>query len=200
MKRHADHYICTCIGYRNRAHEPVNARTCKHLRTLLGDAYEDARIAKAHQTSSDSSAPAISSEQGPEKPKRNDNSENGDDDGHPPSYRATPTASAERSSGMPNGTYKSETDYRDKASEDDYRPRSNRVAPAASTKEEGTPSKITSPRTDSRDKVEDVNKPVSTANESFEDPLREIKGIRPQVWLNSGEERKVQSESYGIIV
>lgn len=31
-------------AWRNQARAPVNARSCKHLRQLLGDAYEDARL------------------------------------------------------------------------------------------------------------------------------------------------------------
>ncbi|KAI5122801.1 hypothetical protein M0805_000144 [Coniferiporia weirii] len=44
LKRTWDHYYCTCPAWRNQARAPVNARTCKHLRSVLGDAYEDARI------------------------------------------------------------------------------------------------------------------------------------------------------------
>ncbi len=37
----------SCIptqAWRNQARVPVNARTCKHLRSILGDAYEEARL------------------------------------------------------------------------------------------------------------------------------------------------------------
>ncbi|PAV17191.1 DNA ligase mRNA capping enzyme [Pyrrhoderma noxium] len=44
IKRAWDHYYCTCPAWRNQARAPVNARSCKHLRQLLGDAYEDARL------------------------------------------------------------------------------------------------------------------------------------------------------------
>lgn len=34
-----------CVkAWRNQARNPVNARTCKHLREVLGDAYENARL------------------------------------------------------------------------------------------------------------------------------------------------------------
>ncbi|KZW03370.1 DNA ligase/mRNA capping enzyme [Exidia glandulosa HHB12029] len=42
VKRTADHYYCDCMAWRN-AGGPTNARSCKHLKELLGDAYEDAR-------------------------------------------------------------------------------------------------------------------------------------------------------------
>ncbi|KAK7050452.1 Dna ligase [Favolaschia claudopus] len=44
VKRTWDHYYCQCPAWRNQAGAPTNARTCKHLRQLLGDAYETARL------------------------------------------------------------------------------------------------------------------------------------------------------------
>ncbi|TDL17860.1 DNA ligase/mRNA capping enzyme [Rickenella mellea] len=44
VKRTWDHYYCTCPAWRNQSRNPVNARTCKHLRSILGDKYEDARL------------------------------------------------------------------------------------------------------------------------------------------------------------
>ncbi|EIM86354.1 DNA ligase/mRNA capping enzyme, partial [Stereum hirsutum FP-91666 SS1] len=44
VKRTMDHYYCTCPAWRNQSAHPVSARTCKHLRSLLGDAYEEARL------------------------------------------------------------------------------------------------------------------------------------------------------------
>lgn len=34
----------SCPAWRNQPRAPVNARTCKHLRQLFGDAYENARL------------------------------------------------------------------------------------------------------------------------------------------------------------
>ncbi|KII90494.1 hypothetical protein PLICRDRAFT_39053 [Plicaturopsis crispa FD-325 SS-3] len=45
VKRTFDHYYCSCPAWRNQSGAPVNARTCKHLRAVLGDEYEDARLA-----------------------------------------------------------------------------------------------------------------------------------------------------------
>ncbi|KZW00121.1 DNA ligase/mRNA capping enzyme, partial [Exidia glandulosa HHB12029] len=42
LKRTGDCYRCECWSWRT-AGGPNNARSCKHLRELLGDAYEDAR-------------------------------------------------------------------------------------------------------------------------------------------------------------
>ncbi|QRV78606.1 ATP-dependent DNA ligase [Ceratobasidium sp. AG-Ba] len=44
IKRTWDHYYCTCPAWRNQSRSPTNARTCKHLKALLGEAYEEARL------------------------------------------------------------------------------------------------------------------------------------------------------------
>lgn len=44
VKRTFDHFYCTCPAWRNQGGVPVNARTCKHLKSLLGDKYEAARL------------------------------------------------------------------------------------------------------------------------------------------------------------
>eukprot|EP01105_Mastigella_eilhardi_P019799 TRINITY_DN4674_c0_g1_i1.p1 TRINITY_DN4674_c0_g1~~TRINITY_DN4674_c0_g1_i1.p1 ORF type:complete len:654 (+),score=153.97 TRINITY_DN4674_c0_g1_i1:118-2079(+) len=43
IKRVADHYYCTCQAWKNQ-NAPVDARTCKHLREYLGDAFERWRL------------------------------------------------------------------------------------------------------------------------------------------------------------
>ena len=50
--RKEDSYTCTCPSWRN-AGLPEKERSCTHLRTLLGDEYEAARIraAKVHSPS-----------------------------------------------------------------------------------------------------------------------------------------------------
>ncbi|KIK57446.1 hypothetical protein GYMLUDRAFT_46330 [Collybiopsis luxurians FD-317 M1] len=44
VKRTSDHFYCTCPAWRNQSGVPVNARSCKHLLSLLGEAYEEARL------------------------------------------------------------------------------------------------------------------------------------------------------------
>ncbi|KXS17784.1 DNA ligase/mRNA capping enzyme [Gonapodya prolifera JEL478] len=61
VKRTWDHYYCTCPAWRNQSRAPVNGRTCKHLRELLGDRYEDARIKRVMGDTSGSSGPSASS-------------------------------------------------------------------------------------------------------------------------------------------
>ncbi|KAF3927018.1 hypothetical protein ABW21_db0202202 [Orbilia brochopaga] len=43
IKRTYDHFYCTCPGWRING-GPVNGRTCKHLKHLLGEAYERERV------------------------------------------------------------------------------------------------------------------------------------------------------------
>ncbi|GLB34971.1 putative DNA ligase [Lyophyllum shimeji] len=44
VKRTFDHFYCTCPAWRNQSGSPVNARTCKHLKSLFGEKYEEARL------------------------------------------------------------------------------------------------------------------------------------------------------------
>ncbi|KAL9713272.1 hypothetical protein Ac2012v2_004512 [Leucoagaricus gongylophorus] len=46
VKRNWDHYYCSCPAWKNQGGVPINARTCKHLKSLLGEAYESARLLK----------------------------------------------------------------------------------------------------------------------------------------------------------
>ncbi|KAJ3393649.1 hypothetical protein HDU84_001424 [Entophlyctis sp. JEL0112] len=97
IKRTQDHYYCTCQGWRMNK-RPVDARTCKHLKELLGDAYESARLlwkdphgastqapakrkvveTKKPSTSGDSSEDdhAAHSKKKPRKKRKGDNGEN----------------------------------------------------------------------------------------------------------------------------
>lgn len=43
LKRIGDTYSCSCPAWRNQS-QPINKRTCKHLRKLLGDDHESTRI------------------------------------------------------------------------------------------------------------------------------------------------------------
>ncbi|EWC47087.1 hypothetical protein DRE_03456 [Drechslerella stenobrocha 248] len=43
IKRTYDHFYCTCPGWRNNG-GPVNGRSCKHLKALLGESYERERV------------------------------------------------------------------------------------------------------------------------------------------------------------
>ncbi|EUC59263.1 ATP-dependent DNA ligase domain protein [Rhizoctonia solani AG-3 Rhs1AP] len=44
VKRTWDHYYCTCPAWRNQGGVPVNARSCKHIKSILGEEYEAARM------------------------------------------------------------------------------------------------------------------------------------------------------------
>lgn len=43
LKRVGDTYSCTCPAWRNQS-QPINLRTCKHLRKALGDKFESERL------------------------------------------------------------------------------------------------------------------------------------------------------------
>ncbi|KAJ3119220.1 DEAH (Asp-Glu-Ala-His) box polypeptide 34 [Nowakowskiella sp. JEL0407] len=44
IKRTFDHYYCTCIAWKMQSRNPINARSCKHLKETLGEDYELARL------------------------------------------------------------------------------------------------------------------------------------------------------------
>ncbi|KAJ7176641.1 DNA ligase [Mycena filopes] len=77
VKRTWDHYYCQCPAWRNQAGVPVNARTCKHLRDLLGDAYEAARLKWKNP---DGAPLRPVSKKGKSKPKSKSKRAKGDDD------------------------------------------------------------------------------------------------------------------------
>ncbi|CAE6527175.1 unnamed protein product [Rhizoctonia solani] len=56
VKRTWDHYYCTCPAWRNQGGVPVNARSCKHIKSLLGEEYEAARMKLRNPHGSDSSS------------------------------------------------------------------------------------------------------------------------------------------------
>ncbi|EAU82651.2 DNA ligase [Coprinopsis cinerea okayama7 len=59
VKRSFDHFHCSCPAWRNQKGAQVNARTCKHLQSLLGEEYEAARLQlKGGQKSSASKPPS----------------------------------------------------------------------------------------------------------------------------------------------
>ncbi|HEY6033662.1 MAG TPA: hypothetical protein VIV58_05360, partial [Kofleriaceae bacterium] len=46
LSRQGNVFMCTCPAWRNQG-APVDARTCKHLRKHLGDAFETSRVGAA---------------------------------------------------------------------------------------------------------------------------------------------------------
>ncbi|KAF9020124.1 DNA ligase/mRNA capping enzyme [Hymenopellis radicata] len=85
VKRTWDHYYCTCPAWRNQGGFPVNARTCKHLKELLGDAYEIARLKLKNPdgpapTSSKANKPASKGARTPSKRKRGQDDDDEDED------------------------------------------------------------------------------------------------------------------------
>ncbi|CEL62034.1 DNA ligase (ATP) [Rhizoctonia solani AG-1 IB] len=56
VKRTWDHYYCTCPAWRNQGGVPVNARSCKHIKSILGEEYEAARVKLKNPHGSDPSS------------------------------------------------------------------------------------------------------------------------------------------------
>ncbi|CAE6454620.1 unnamed protein product [Rhizoctonia solani] len=56
VKRTWDHYYCTCPAWRNQGGVPVNARSCKHIKSILGEEYEAARMKLKNPHGSDPSS------------------------------------------------------------------------------------------------------------------------------------------------
>ncbi|KAK7453457.1 hypothetical protein VKT23_011730 [Stygiomarasmius scandens] len=88
VKRTWDHYYCTCPAWRNQGGHPVNARTCKHLRSLLGDAYEDARLKFKNPHGPVPTTKSKPGSKGKGKRKKADDDDDDDGDGKPASKRA----------------------------------------------------------------------------------------------------------------
>jgi len=61
LKRLADHYSCSCPAWRFKKDAGILSRTCKHLKALLGEEYEDARVKAA------SGSPSTSPKSSPTK-------------------------------------------------------------------------------------------------------------------------------------
>ncbi|KAJ6504199.1 DNA ligase [Mycena vitilis] len=79
IKRTWDHYYCRCPAWCNQGGAPVNARTCKHLRDLLGEKYEAARL-KWKNPSGPALKPVSKKGKSKAKPKSKSKRAKGDDD------------------------------------------------------------------------------------------------------------------------
>lgn len=64
-------------AWRNQSRAPTNARSCKHIRALLGDAYEDARLKLKNPDGFD---PSTTSKPKSKKKKKASDDDNEDED------------------------------------------------------------------------------------------------------------------------
>ncbi|KAK0443958.1 DNA ligase/mRNA capping enzyme [Desarmillaria tabescens] len=98
VKRTWDHYYCTCPVWRNQGGVPVNARSCKHLKSLLGDKYEAARmkLRNPHRTQGTSKKKPESKTRTPAKRKRKDVDD--EKDAKPVKRSRNPVSSGSKSS------------------------------------------------------------------------------------------------------
>ena len=90
-------------AWRNQSRVPVNARSCKHLRSILGDAYENERVKVMNPdgTSSSGKKGKAQSTKSRSKRKRNDDDDDGEDNNGDkkrarPSKKPSPKANNEQ--------------------------------------------------------------------------------------------------------
>ncbi|KAH8824214.1 DNA ligase [Flagelloscypha sp. PMI_526] len=169
-KRALDHYYCTCPAWRNQKGVPTESRTCKHLKELLGDKYEAARLAlKSTGTndtgSSQKKAPVSKSKTPAKKRKKVDEEED------------------EEAAGDENEDEKPAKKTRKKAT--DTKPTSTRSARGK---------KKVEPEPEPEPKDEDVEE-EEAAEVDTNDELAVIGGIKPKVYLADGDEREVGSKT-----
>ncbi|KAF8951034.1 hypothetical protein BDZ97DRAFT_1862051 [Flammula alnicola] len=147
VKRTWDHYYCTCPAWRNQGGSPVNARTCKHLKALLGDKYEDARIklknpdgpppkggsrgkaapkGKAKAASKAvAKTPTKRKKRAAEEDDDDDEEEEGDEGGKPPPAkrgRKAPASSTSKGKGKQKQEDEDDAEEDDEGAEDDEEP------------------------------------------------------------------------------
>ncbi|KAJ2931053.1 hypothetical protein H1R20_g6035, partial [Candolleomyces eurysporus] len=191
VKRTFDHYFCSCPAWRNQSGMPVNARSCKHLKSFLGEAYELARIelknpggaaaaGGAKKPASKAKAPAAKKEKAPPKPKK---------------------APAKKKK-VEEEEEDEEEDEEDEEEEEEVKPkkaapkRAAAAAKAPAAKGKGR-AKVKKEEDEDEDEdamdVEDDVKPAGGAKADPNDELAEINGIKPKVVLVEGEEHEVKS-------
>jgi len=132
VKRTWDHYYCTCPAWRNQGGAPTNARTCKHLKSLLGDKYEEARLKLKNphgpplKPSSKKKPASKAKTNTAAKRKKVDDDEDEDEDAKP-SKRARKPVSAAKSKGKAKQVEEDEEDEADDDEEDASMPTGKKV-------------------------------------------------------------------------
>ncbi|EIN04603.1 hypothetical protein PUNSTDRAFT_92533 [Punctularia strigosozonata HHB-11173 SS5] len=183
VKRTADHYHCTCPAWRNQKGVTVDARTCKHLRAILGDAYEDARIA----AKGGAATGAAKAKGGAKRKKAADEeveADGGEEDEKPAlrSSKRVKTASGSNPPSKAKPPSKPKPASRAK--------RTLKVEEPDADGDEEDPMEVDGPQAEGDEKA-------VAADELSEDEMACIDGVRPAVYLKDGEEKEVQSQSKG---
>lgn len=195
---------------------PTNARSCKHLRSILGDAYEDARLAlknpdgapapiaggkkaaskgKAASSAKPASSAKASTSRG--KRKKVDDEE---DEAEEPPKKAPRSARATRASAR--GKVKKEEDAGNDAEEEEVKPKKPQSSARGRTakgkeKVSGQPAPILENDEEMDEAPKDDVKPEQAADEAPTggDELAVINGIKPKVMIKDGEEVEAKSMS-----
>ncbi|KAJ3142541.1 hypothetical protein HK100_001794 [Physocladia obscura] len=94
IKRTHDHYYCTCPAW-SINNRPVDARTCKHLKLVFGDAYEAARLLWKDPFGNAPPAPAIANK--PKRKKQEDKASEDEDEENDANTKKASSTKAKKS-------------------------------------------------------------------------------------------------------
>ncbi|KAL0060661.1 hypothetical protein AAF712_012538 [Marasmius tenuissimus] len=167
VKRTQDHFYCNCPAWRNQSKKAVNARTCKHLQGLLGEAYEEARI-KYKTAQGESADVKPSSSKKPASTTKPASTK-------PASKKADTKPASKKADTKPQS--KSQTNSKGKRKREEVEEVIEEEEEAKAEEEE-----------DGMDTAED-------GAAIGEDELASINGIKPKVYLKDGEETEVKSQT-----
>lgn len=149
-----------------QAKKPVSARSCKHLREVLGDAYEDARLKQAETLLPDDQKSEPPKEK--EKPKSKGKA------------ATKPKSKAEGAATKPTRASKRKRE----AEEDEAEEKEEE------NNDEEPPAPVKEPET-----TVDEPQPQAEATGASDDILAEINGIKPLKYLADGEETEAKSHT-----
>ncbi|KAF9490955.1 hypothetical protein BDN71DRAFT_1422178 [Pleurotus eryngii] len=178
-KRTFDHYYCTCPAWRNQSRVPVNARSCKHLKSLLGDNYEEARIRLKN----------------PDAPPPK---------GKPASKAKKPTSTSKSSASNSKAAQKPaskrkravENDVEEEDAEEDKQPVKKRTRSKPESTASSASAKDTAKVAPSKEedvKMDVIQEDKGNEDDAAEDELALINGVKPKILMADGEEKEVSS-------
>ncbi|KAL4264891.1 SWIM-type domain-containing protein [Pleurotus pulmonarius] len=183
-KRTLDHYYCTCPAWRNQSRVPVNARSCKHLKSLLGDDYEEARIRLKNPDAPPPKAKPASRAKKPASTSKSSASN---------AKAAQKPAASKRKRGA------ADEDDEDEAAAEDKHPVKKRTrgkpeSAVSNASAKGT-AKAAPPKEADDVKMDDIQEEGKGGDvgDAPEDELASINGVTPKILMADGEEKEVSS-------
>ncbi|KAF4601523.1 hypothetical protein EYR38_006177 [Pleurotus pulmonarius] len=180
-KRTLDHYYCTCPAWRNQSRVPVNARSCKHLKSLLGDDYEEARIRLKNPDAPPPKAKPASRAKKPASTSKSSASN---------AKAAQKPAASKRKRGA------ADEDDEDEAAAEDKHPVKKRTrgkpeSAVSNASAKGT-AKAAPPKEADDVKMDDIQEEGKGGDvgDAPEDELASINGVTPKILMADGEEKE----------